>query len=52
VTLNEAFRGINRILEWEDGRKIEAKISLLKEDFPETMIAEILGKSGGYVMMV
>jgi curved DNA-binding protein len=26
VTLENAFRGTNRVLEWEDGRKIEAKI--------------------------
>ena len=26
MTLDEAFRGTNRLLEWEDGRKIEAKI--------------------------
>ncbi|MCG6973570.1 MAG: J domain-containing protein [Desulfobacterales bacterium] len=26
VTLNEAFHGTRRVLEWEDGRKIEAKI--------------------------
>jgi curved DNA-binding protein len=26
ITLEEAHRGSNRILEWEDGRKIEAKI--------------------------
>ena len=26
ITLDEAFRGTQRILEWEDGRKIEARI--------------------------
>jgi curved DNA-binding protein len=26
VTLNEAFHGTKRVLEWEDGRKIDAKI--------------------------
>jgi len=26
ITLDEAFRGTNRMLEWEDGRKIEARI--------------------------
>ncbi|MGB5619336.1 MAG: hypothetical protein WBM78_21035 [Desulfobacterales bacterium] len=26
VTLHEAFHGTKRVLEWEDGRKIDAKI--------------------------
>jgi curved DNA-binding protein len=26
ITLEEAFRGTNRVLEWEDGRRIETKI--------------------------